>query len=138
MKAQSENDQISLRNGYWFYFDDNGLKITAFGSCFSGKEIVFVDDEIVSHGYSWRKNSIHSFKHNMDDYEIAYIVTNIARGELACTLKKNGILLCTLTKAYVPSGASTFKFISAQFVIGLIAGSVFGFGLVYSFLHFRG
>lgn len=138
MKAQSENDQISLRNGYWFYFDDNGLKITAFGSCLSGKEIVFVDDEIVSRRYSWRKNSTHSFKHNMDDYEIAYIVTSMARGELACTLKKNGVLLSTLTKAYVPTGVSTLRFISFQFLIGLIAGSVFGFSLVYSFLHFRG
>jgi hypothetical protein len=130
MSPQYNNERVSFRNGYWFYFNDQGTPITAFGSAISGKEKVFIGDELVSERLSWRFTSSHHFNHDGADYELAFKTTNWLTGELVCSLTKNGVLLDTATKAYtVKSGRSFWK----DLLISMLFGGIVGFCAVWGF-----
>ena len=87
---QSENDKpITLpviRNGYDFQFEFNGLSFRAGGSSASGKEYVYVNDELVSSKRSQSTLSEHAFSYNDNHYRLEFEVLNKLKGELACRL----------------------------------------------------
>lgn len=131
MSPQYGIDNVSLSNGYWFYFNDEGILITAFGSALSGCEKVFVGDELVSRKRNWRFSTCHKFAHNGADYEVEFRVTNWRTGELVCSLKKNGVLLHTATKAYATASAKAFTW--KKFFINFFYGSIIGFSAAWGF-----
>lgn len=131
MSPQYGIDKPSLRNGYWFYFDDEGTSITAFGSTLSGREKVFVDDELISSKQNWRFSNCHKFTLNNADYEVEFRVTNWRTGELVCSLRKNGALLDTATKAYATERSEAFTW--RRFVLGALYGGAIGFSAVWGF-----
>jgi hypothetical protein len=100
ISTMNENTKVSLTKGYWFYFEDAGLKITAFGSGFSGKEIIYINDEIVSEKRNYRIKSTHCFDYAGNTYEVSFEMKNMLTGELVCSLTKNKELLHTESKAY--------------------------------------
>lgn len=131
MSPQYGIENPSFRNGYWFYFNDNGTPITAFGSALSGQENVFIGDELVSSKRTWRFSNHHKFSHNGADYEVSFKVTNWLSGELVCSLKKNGILLDTATKAYTTNPDKSFSW--KRFLLTFVYGGIFGFCAVWGF-----
>lgn len=96
-------EQVSLRNGFWFYFVDGEHKITAFGAAGSGKEVIFVDDERVSEKRTLGMKSKHQFAIAEDQYEVQLAVTNLFTGAVECTVIKNGMEFDRSNKAYLTS-----------------------------------
>ncbi len=131
MSPQYGIDNVSLSNGYWFYFNDEGTPITAFGSALSGHEKVFVGDELISSKRNWRFSTCHKFAHNGADYEVEFRVANWRTGELVCSLKKNGVLLDTATKAYATTPDKAFSW--KKFLLSVVYGGIFGFSVMWGF-----
>ena len=131
MSPQYGIEDASLSNGYWFYFNDEGTLITAFGSALNGSEKVFIGDELISSKRNWRFSTSHKFTHNSADYEVEFRVTNWRTGELVCSLKKNGVLLDTATKAYATTPDKAFSW--KKFLLSFVYGSIFGFCVVSGF-----
>jgi len=122
MKPLEESASQSIfKNGYWFYFDLDGVKITAFGSAWTGKEVIFAGEEIVSLKRSFRKLSEHIIQVDTDQYRIQFVTINIWTGELSCQLFKNDVHLQTLTKAFLSAGW-TKKHVGILFITGFILG----------------
>jgi hypothetical protein len=128
MQPQFNNENVTVRNGYWFYFNDDGLKITAFGSGISGKEIIFVGEEIVSSKRALKIHSKHTFTHLQAEYEIEFLITNYLTGELECILRKNGEIISRATKAYYKKGSRSMQ------TLKLLAIAIVGLGAVIGFL----
>jgi hypothetical protein len=125
MRPELDNEHVTVRNGYWFYFDDNGLKITAFGSGVSGKEIIYVEDDIVSSKRSIRTSSKHQFTYGNNVYEVELVVTNYWTGELECILSKNGQIISRATKAFYKKGdPQSRRDIKLALFAGIITGAV--------------
>ena len=131
MSPQYGIDKVSLGKGYWFYFDDNGTPITAFGSAVSGREKVFVDDELVSSKRNWRFSTHHDFTWNDTPYRVEFKVTDWRTGELTCSLSKDGTLVSTATKAYATSEKAAFSWRSL--LLSVLYGGIFGFAVVWGF-----
>lgn len=117
-------EHVSLKHGYWFYFDDEGAQIVAFASALNGKEVVFVDDEIVSNKRSFSLKTPHTFEHNGRHYELVIACENLLTGALSCSLFKDGILLSNTRKSY-------FQSLKSFFIVTFLIGLVMGFGLVW-------
>jgi hypothetical protein len=87
---QSENDnpvsKSVIRNGYNFHFEFDGLSFRAGGSSVSGKENVYVNDELVSSKRSMTTLSEHKFSVNGNNYKLEFEVLDKSKGELACRL----------------------------------------------------
>ncbi len=86
----SENDKpVSspvIRNGYNFHFEFNGMSFRAGGSSVSGKEFVYVNDELVSSKRSQSTLSEHEFSVDGHNYKLEFEVLDKVKGELACRL----------------------------------------------------
>lgn len=114
---------VSLKGGYWFYFQDGDDEIAIFGSGWSGKEIVYFNDNPVSEARNLKFISNHEFSKGGKDYRIVYKVESMWRGEVHCSLYINDKLHDTQKKAVmVKSAKSVWKAISFYFVIGFIFG----------------
>ncbi len=79
-----------IRNGYDFQFEFNGLSFRAGGSSATGKEYVYVNDELISEKRSMSKLSEHPFAINNHNYKVEFDVLDKAKGELACRLYCEG------------------------------------------------
>jgi hypothetical protein len=75
-----------IRNGYHFNFEFNGLFFRTGGSSTTGKEYVYVNDELMSEKRSRSILSEHSFSINNHHYKVEFEVLDKAKGELACRL----------------------------------------------------
>lgn len=128
MKPEIGNEHVTVRNGYWFYFDDHGLKITAFGSGISAKEIIFVEDEIVSSKRSIAFISKHSFSHKQDNYEVEFLMKNYWTAEVECVLSKNGQIISRATKAYYKKDdPRSMRELKMHVLVGVVTGAVITF-----------
>jgi hypothetical protein len=76
----------AIKNGYKFQFEFNGLSFRAGGSSTTGKEYVYVNDELISEKRSMSKLSEHLFSINDHHYKVEFDVLDKAKGELACRL----------------------------------------------------
>jgi len=124
-KMDTTMDMPTITNGYWYYFEDAGVRVTAHGSGYSGQETVYVNDEVVSDKRNLGMKSSHEFCHMGNDYEVRFQVTNLLTATVACALYKNGEYVTTETKAYRNmDGKSALKPISLFFVAGLIFGGL--------------
>ena len=79
-----------VRNGYDFQFEFNGLSFRAGGSSATGKEYVYVNDELVSEKRSMSVLSEHEFSLNNHNYKVEFEVLDKLKGELACRLYCDG------------------------------------------------
>lgn len=69
-KAAKPESFLSMSKGLNFYFDTEGSQIYLWGSAFSGKEEVYVNDTLVSSARSWRKTNRHHFTINGTPYSV--------------------------------------------------------------------
>lgn len=130
-KQSIKKDAVTIKDGYWYYFDDEGLQIAVHGSAYSGKESVYCDQALVSE----KRNLLsltgrHEFEQNQIKYKVAIKVTNLILGRVECCLYKNDKLIDTQTKAIIKGPKSFFKIILGGFAVGVILGAV-GFLLVH-------
>ena len=126
MSPELGREKVSLTHGYWFYFEDEGTQIVAFASALSGKEVVFVDDEIVSSKHSFRLKATHSFEHKASQYKVTIALENLFTGTLSCSLYKESELVSTTHKSYSMKTSNWKTFYTA-----MAFGAVCGYGTVW-------
>ena len=106
-----KNDILNTRKlGYKFYFQDGDNQIACFGSYFTGKEEVYVNDELISNK---RNQRIHS-------------------GKLECSLYKNGQFI----KSYEQSSLLNNPKTSLKVLFGCFFGGLVGGYLLIIILEF--
>jgi hypothetical protein len=75
--AEERNEkmsQVSMRKGFWFYFEHQGHDISVHGSAWSGKETIYVDNHPVSD-----KRNLTSFTGKHD-----FVIDNDKRASHKC------------------------------------------------------
>ena len=118
---------VSITNGYWFYFQYEGVEIAVHNS-WLGKETVYINDNPVSEKRSFlNSSSKHQFRHNGKEYEVEITTTSYLRFAIECRLMVDGQLQSRQNKAYIIEKLTTrdwfFKVIPF-FIIGWILGSL--------------
>ena len=126
--------QVGLGKGISAFFDIDDITIAFWGSAWTGREVVTVDDRVVSGKRSLRYVTEHHFEHAGIHYKLVYRVKSIMRGEMQIELYREGELVDTDQWAQNRIGidpktgkASAWRVIRAiapYFVLGLIGGSV--------------
>ncbi|MFT2090572.1 hypothetical protein [Paraglaciecola sp. 2405UD69-4] len=115
----------SKKLGYKIYFRDGDNQIACFGSYFTGKEEVYVNDELVSSKRSLGISSSHKFEFEGSTYQVVFNVQNILIGTLVCSLSKNSKLI-EEQKHYpyplVSSPKNAVLFIGGCFLFGALSG----------------
>jgi len=113
--------------GYKFYFQDGDNQIACFGSAFTGKEEVYINDDLVSSKRSLGLKSKHQFYLEKMDYQIEYTMKNYLTGRVECTFYKNKQLMEQQDQSLI----SLFKdpkkavlFIGSWFLVGFLSGYV--------------
>ena len=91
MESLPNTSEASLSRGFWFVFPLEGKTIRAWGGC-TGLERVYVDDGVVSEHRSIGTKSVHVFSIDGDNYAIWFKTIDMLKGQLECTLIKNGEL----------------------------------------------
>lgn len=81
--------RIKNTSGYNFLFDIDDTQIHAGGSSYSGKEYVYINDQLVSSQRSYRYNTGHEFHYQGIDYQIQFSVVSALKGEIECRLYRN-------------------------------------------------
>ncbi len=122
-----QHEQATVRHGYWFYFTDGDLRITAFGSGLTGKEVIYIDDETVSSKRHFGMRSSHRFSHQGNQYEVEFAIRSLWTGALECTLVKNGQILDRTTKAYLVKDSAAYKRLWQTTLLMSLVGGVIGF-----------
>lgn len=131
-KLESEvemvDEVVSYREGFSFDFTDADHNISVRCSSITGKETVYVDDNLVAEKRSFRRKSSMNFNIGEDSYEVEFNVVNMLKGETHCTLIKNEAHLKTIKKALLKKNQLTGKNIWIKlplyFVCGAICGSL--------------
>jgi len=113
---------VNYSDGFTFDFNDDGRLINVFGSAWTGKETVSFNGKIVAEKRSYTRKSILDFTVEGDRYEVEFNMVDMLRGELHCTLIKNGVHFKTLKKAlknkYQITSKSWWKMLLLFFVGG--------------------
>jgi hypothetical protein len=72
-----------IRNfGAWFYFEVGGHQITVFGSGITGREKVWVDDDLVVNMLSWSFQSDHKVDIGGVEHIVRFGIANYLAGEV--------------------------------------------------------
>lgn len=88
----------------------------------TGKEVVQVDDRVVSEQRVIAKRSEHRVTVGDDDYQIRFVVTGSFFCEVTCELIKNGELIASQHMRSIESKADMIKMVLILFGLGLISG----------------
>ena len=120
-----KNDILNTKKlGYKFYFQDGDNQIASFGSYFTGKEEVYINDDLVSSRRSVNIKSSHKFGFENSQYQVKFDMLNILTGRLECTLYKDQEVLAKQVQSSLPSDPKKAAF----FILGCaLGGAVFGY-----------
>lgn len=124
MTQPQQSVTASISKGVNFHFQDGENNIRAFGSMFSGKEIIYVNEKEVSNKRSMSTGSIHKFTIDNVKYEVEFSVTNIILGYIDCTLIKDGTHVKTFEYKFTNDWKSALKAILLCFTIGAAVGAL--------------
>ncbi len=90
---------------------------------FSGKEIIYVDEDIVSQKRCFGNLSTHLFSHQGKNYKVRLAIRSELRGELECQVYQGLKLIASENKAYSEDTSfDLWKTVGGLFAIGLVAG----------------
>lgn len=130
-----KNQTYPLRTrGYKFYFQEGDNQIACFGSYVSGKEEVYVNDELVSTKRSLGFKSVHSFMIEEHTYSVVYKLSNILNGQVKCSLLKGVNTLSVQSQSIFSNNPKTANGI---ILWCFFVGSVFGaLGYILSLYFF--
>ncbi len=129
-EAQSEvnklDESASYRGGFNFEFEDGCHNINARCSSVTGKESVFLDNQLMAEKRSFKRKSSMEFIYGDSRYEVEFNVVDMLKGETHCTLIKNDVHVKTIKKALLMknqlTGKSAGLIISLLFIFGCISG----------------
>ena len=113
--------QFSYPNGLWLIFRDGNREIAAHSSVL-GKDIIFVNGELMSQKRTFRKMSKHQFIFDENNYEVVYFVSKISTGEMECSLIKDGICIGKF-KTHYSRGNSSMSYLMKALLSFAIAAS---------------
>jgi hypothetical protein len=129
--------RVDVRKGIRAFFDIDDITIAFWGSSWNGKEIVTVDDRVVSRKRSLRYVTEHRFECNGIRYKLVFRVLSMLRGQFRVELYREGELVDTdfyrmnAKSAELGIDPQTGKFsgwvltrqLGPYFVIGMAAGA---------------
>lgn len=129
-----ERMKAGLRKGIRAYFDVDDITISFWGSAWTGREVVAIDDRVVSSTRNLRFVSEHQFEHAGIDYRIVFRVISMLRGEMHIELFRNGELVDSdevrQNKLGIDPRTGRFskwrllRKIAPYFVLGMLAGAL--------------
>lgn len=122
-----------LRDGMTCYFDVDGVTISVWASAWSGREIVRVDDRVVSEKLSFRFVTRHPFTANGRRYEVKFIIVSMLRAQMRCELYRDGTLIDTDEFAVGTGADSSGWQIAAWGFAGGVVGVIVGVALAAMF-----
>jgi hypothetical protein len=123
MKGDVLNTKIL---GYKFYFQDGDNQIACFGSYFTGKEEVYINDDLFSKKRSVNYTSTHAFNFDGSQYQVKFDMLNILTGRLECTLYKNAEVVSNQIQCSLPAKPKKAVYFIAGCALG---GAVFGYAI---------
>ncbi|AXG72058.1 hypothetical protein KORDIASMS9_04320 [Kordia sp. SMS9] len=92
--------QGSIAKGIWLVHNDGVNTIRFFGSN-TGKEKVFLNEELVSERRNLKLQSVHEFQDDRgNNYEIRFTTTSIFKGSMLCSIYKNTELIKNFTTSF--------------------------------------
>jgi len=80
-------------DGLCFVFKIDDITVKAKGSLLSGKEFIYINEELVSEQKSLNKVSKHKFEKDGKEYEVIFYMPSVMRGRLECMLFQDGQLI---------------------------------------------
>ena len=127
MKSNTTHKAVTSSpfTGTHFFFLDEDREINLWGSKFTGKEIVCVNEKIISEKRTYGFKSVHSFNIDDDNYEIELEVVNPFTENMSCTLIKNGAHLKTTKYSLWKDRSSFLKVFLTSFAVGAVIGYSF-------------
>jgi len=118
-----DKSEASIKDGTWFIHSDEINKIQVWGSNLTGKEKVFLNNELVSEERSMKMQNSHKFKDkNGHNYEVKIEAGSLLNGEIICELRRDNTILRIFKTRYLKGKNSTLK----RFLIIIFASAVFG------------
>lgn len=127
--GNDDMSQITLRKGFWFYFDHEGNDISVHGSAWSGKETVYFNNREVSSSRNLTSLSgIHHFTENKNDYRVEVKVTSLIKGTVETTLFCNDQQIGSESKSYMEHKSRTSHL--RDLLLGVLVGGIAGYGIM--------
>ena len=119
-----KNDILNTKKlGYKFYFQDGDDQIACFGSYFTGKEEIYVNDDLVSSKGGMGVSSKHSFEYAGNTFQVSFDMQNILTGKLVCTVFKNQQRFSESQQtSLISNPKASLKVIAWSFFGGLVGG----------------
>ncbi len=137
MENGSERTMAGLRKGIQAFFDVDDVTIGFWGSAWSGREVVTVEDRVVSSKRSLRFVSEHEFLHAGRTYRLVFRVISLLRGEMRIELYRDGQLIDSdqVSSNQLGIDPQTGEFswrrllwkLAPYFVIGMVTGAAGAF-----------
>ena len=118
---------IGLRQGIRCYFDVDDITISVWCSGLTGREIVSVDDRVVSDRINWRRRSRHAFEHAGVAYTIDVIIESVWSYRCRIELHRNGKWIDADSAEYI--GPAGKRGLPLAFGVGLLFDLGFAFGV---------
>lgn len=120
------------KRGYKFYFQEGDNQVACCGSFYSGKEEVYVNDDLVSTKRSFGFTSVHQFEFEGIKYRVVYQLKNLLSARVECSLLKENELIAKQSQSLFSDKPK----LGAGIVLWcFVVGFAFG-GLGYAFSHF--
>lgn len=129
--------QAGFRKGVRAFFDVDDITIAFWGSAWTGREVVTVEDRVVSSKRSLRFVSEHRFSHAGIEYRIVFRVLSLLRGRTRIELHRNEQLVDSdeLSASQLGVDPKTGEFslrrllwrLAPFFVVGMLSGAAAAF-----------
>lgn len=93
MKNGNGRMEVGMRKGIRAFFDIDGITIAFWGSAWTGREVVTVEDRVVSRKLSLRFATAHHFDHAGIRYKLVFRVLSMLAGHMRIELYREGDLV---------------------------------------------
>lgn len=133
MTRNNSRMEVGFRKGIRTFFDIDGVTISVWGSTWTGREIVTIDDRVVSSKWSLRFVTPHHFEHAGIHYKLVFRVVSMLRGELHIELYRESELVDSdhFRQSQFGTDPETGKFsawrfarkLAPFFVLGMLSGA---------------
>ena len=90
MNNGSGRMEVGMRKGIRAFFDIDGITIAFWGSAWTGREVVTVDDRVVSSTRSLRFVTEHRFEHAGIRYKLVFRLLSMFAGHMRIELYREG------------------------------------------------
>ena len=130
MEPYEKYGKTSLRDGYWWHFEDGENDITVNASAWSGKEYIYINDELMSEKLGLKFNGEHEFTYQGAAYRLEFKLLRMVTARMDCLIYKNGELIGQKAISFFDGTLKDgIKKTWPLFIVGFLAGTV---GAAYS------